>query len=51
VDFDIASGQAYFSGMGWQDINSYGVRDFYLLWEGNFLSYLDMGAYDDIRAS
>lgn len=49
VDFDVASGQAYFSGMGWQDINSYGVRDFYLLWEGDFLSYLDMKVYDDIK--
>ncbi|HCG7110327.1 TPA: DUF2787 domain-containing protein [Vibrio parahaemolyticus] len=51
VDFDIASGQAYFSGMGWKDINNVGVRDFYPLWESNFLSYLDMGAYDEIRAS
>ncbi|MDS1867378.1 DUF2787 domain-containing protein [Vibrio parahaemolyticus] len=51
VDFDIASGQAYFSGMGWQDINSYGVRGFYLLWESNFLSYLDMEAYDDIKTT
>ncbi|EGR1868739.1 DUF2787 domain-containing protein [Vibrio vulnificus] len=51
VDFDIASGQAYFSGMGWQDISSFGVRDFYLLWESNFLSYLDMEAYDDIKTT
>ncbi|HAS8506480.1 TPA: DUF2787 domain-containing protein [Vibrio vulnificus] len=51
VDFDIASGQAYFSGMGWQDINTYGVRGFYLLWESNFLSYLDMEAYDDIKTA
>ncbi|WP_194164252.1 DUF2787 family protein [Agarivorans sp. B2Z047] len=27
------------------------VRSFYTLWESNFLSYLEQGAFDDIRVS
>ncbi|MBR9873169.1 MAG: DUF2787 domain-containing protein [Vibrionaceae bacterium] len=51
VDFDISTGQVYLTGLGWTDIDRCEVRDFYQLWESNFLSYLTMGVYDDIKSS
>ncbi|WP_213866081.1 DUF2787 family protein, partial [Vibrio crassostreae] len=41
VDFDIGNNMAFFTGVGWQAIDAYGVNDFYKIWESNFLSYLD----------
>ncbi|PTP12088.1 DUF2787 domain-containing protein [Vibrio sp. 10N.286.51.C3] len=49
VDFDISNGASFFSGVGWQSIDAYGVNDFYTLWESNFLSYLNMDSYDNIN--
>ncbi|MCI9689789.1 DUF2787 family protein [Vibrio parahaemolyticus] len=51
VDFDMGNSMAFFTGVGWQPIDAYGVSDFYELWENNFLSYLAMGAFDQIKAS
>ncbi|MEZ9053843.1 DUF2787 domain-containing protein [Vibrio sp. 10N.261.49.A5] len=51
VDFDIGNNMAFFTGVGWQAIDAYGVNDFYKIWESNFLSYLDMESYDQIEVS
>ncbi|KGY11723.1 hypothetical protein NM22_13755 [Vibrio tubiashii] len=51
VDFDIGNNIAFFTGVGWQAIDAYGVNDFYLIWESNFLSYLEMDAFDEIKLS
>lgn len=51
VDFDISNNMAFFTGVGWQAIDAYGVNDFYQLWESNFLSYLEMDAFDEIKLS
>ncbi|HAS8502915.1 TPA: DUF2787 domain-containing protein [Vibrio vulnificus] len=51
VDFDIGNNMAFFTGVGWQAIDAYGVNDFYQIWEGNFLSYLEMDAFDEIKLS
>ena len=51
VDFDIGNNMAFFTGVGWQAIDAYGVNDFYRIWESNFLSYLEMDAFDEIKLS
>lgn len=51
VDFDIANQMAFFTGIGWQDIDTSGVNDFYELWESNFLAYVAMDAFDQVKVS
>ncbi|MEZ8013947.1 MULTISPECIES: DUF2787 domain-containing protein [Vibrio] len=51
VDFDVANGQALIAPMGWQSCHNKAIVEFYSLWEGNFLAYLQMGAYDEIKIS
>lgn len=51
VDFDIGNNMAFFTGVGWQAIDAYGVNDFYQIWESNLLSYLEMDAFDEIKLS
>ncbi|MFN1533569.1 DUF2787 family protein [Vibrio jasicida] len=51
VDFDITNNQVFFTYMGWQSIDAYGVNDFYQIWESNFLSYIEMNAFDEIKLS
>lgn len=51
VDFDISNGTAFISGMGWIDINRRDIKDFYRTWESNFLSYLDMDCFDEIKVT
>ncbi|HDY7969274.1 TPA: DUF2787 domain-containing protein [Vibrio vulnificus] len=51
VDFDIGNNMAFFTGVGWQAIDAYGVNDFYQIWESNFLSYLEMDAFNEIKLS
>lgn len=51
VDFDIGNNMAFFTGVGWQAIDAYGVNDFYQIWESNFLSYLEMDVFDEIKLS
>lgn len=51
VDFDIGNNMAFFTGVGWQAIDAYGVNDFYQIWESNFLSYLELDAFDEIKLS
>lgn len=51
VDFDIENNECFFNGIGWQPISTVGVSEFYQMWEGNFLSYLNAEAYDSITLS
>ncbi len=51
VDFDIANGQAFIAPMGWQSCHSQSIVEFYTLWERNFLDYVQMKAYDEIKIS
>ena len=51
VDFDIANGQAFIAPMGWQSCHNQSIVEFYSLWEGNFLAYVQMEAYDEIKIS
>ncbi|QLK44297.1 DUF2787 domain-containing protein [Vibrio owensii] len=51
VDFDIGNNMAFFTSVGWQAIDAYGVNDFYQIWESNFLSYLEMDAFNEIKLS
>ncbi|WP_192888791.1 DUF2787 domain-containing protein [Vibrio bathopelagicus] len=51
VDFDIANGQTFIASMGWQSCDDKSIVEFYSLWESNFLAYLQMGAYDEIKIS
>ncbi|MEZ8863180.1 DUF2787 family protein [Vibrio sp. 10N.247.311.51] len=51
VDFDIANGQTFVAPMGWQSCHDNPIVEFYFLWEHNFLAYLQMGAYDEIKIS
>lgn len=51
VDFDIGNNMAFFTGVGRQAIDAYGVNDFYQIWESNFLSYLEVDAFDEIKLS
>lgn len=51
VDFDISNGTAFISGMGWIDINRRDIKDFYRTWESNFLSYLGMDCFDEVKVT
>ncbi|MBE8575831.1 DUF2787 domain-containing protein [Vibrio sp. OPT18] len=51
VDFDIANGQAFIAPMGWQSCHDKAIVEFYSLWENNFLAYVQMEAYDEIKIS
>ncbi len=47
IDFDFANGCFYSPFLGWKTLrDSEDAIELYTLWEGNFLSYLDMGAFD-----
>lgn len=51
VDFDVANGQAFIAPMGWQSCHDKAIVEFYPLWENNFLAYVQMEAYDEIKIS
>ena len=51
VDFDVANGQALIAPMGWKSCHSQAIVEFYSLWESNFLAYVQMEAYDEIKIS
>ena len=51
VDFDIENGQAFIAPLGWQSCHSEQMVGFYALWERNFLAYLQMEAYDEVKIS
>ncbi|EJY4612587.1 DUF2787 domain-containing protein [Vibrio vulnificus] len=49
VDFDVANGQAFIAPMGWQSCHDKAIVEFYSLWENNFLAYVQMEAYDEVK--
>ncbi len=51
VDFNFSSGTASFSYVPELPITSSEVMEFYSMWESNFLSYIEIGAFDEITVS
>ncbi|MDW2076228.1 DUF2787 domain-containing protein [Vibrio sp. 1863] len=49
LDFDIGNNAFFARYSGWQCLDSHDVREMYKLWEGNFLAYLEMGSFDEIK--
>lgn len=49
VDFDFDNGLATFMFMPPQSISEVDVMDFYQVWEMNFLAYVEMEAFDEIK--
>ncbi len=51
LDFDFGNQVAFTVATGWQSIQSPGIDDLYQLWERNFISYVNMGAFDKVQIS
>ncbi|MFS2263172.1 DUF2787 domain-containing protein [Vibrio vulnificus] len=51
VDFNFSSGTASFSYVPALPITSNDVAEFYSMWETNFLSYVEMGVFDEIKVT
>lgn len=51
LDFDFGNQVAFAITTGWQSIQAPGVDEIYQLWESNFLAYLGMGAFDEIKVT
>ncbi len=51
VDFNFSSGTVGFSYVPELPITSSEVMEFYSLWESNFLSYVEMAAFDEIKVT
>ncbi len=51
VDFNFSSGTASFSYVPELPITSSEVMEFYSMWESNFLSYIGMGVFDEIKVT
>ncbi|EGR4362841.1 DUF2787 domain-containing protein [Vibrio cholerae] len=51
VDFNFSSGTASFSYVPELPITSNDVAEFYSMWETNFLSYVEMGVFDEIKVT
>ncbi|EGQ9522043.1 DUF2787 domain-containing protein [Vibrio parahaemolyticus] len=51
VDFNFSSGTASFSYVPELPITSSEVIEFYSMWESNFLSYVEMGVFDEIKVT
>ncbi|EJN8561012.1 DUF2787 domain-containing protein [Vibrio alginolyticus] len=51
VDFNFSSGTASFSYVPELPITSSEVMEFYSMWESNFLSYIEMGVFDEIKVT
>ena len=51
VDFNFSSGMVGFSYVPELPITSSEVMEFYSMWESNFLSYVEMGAFDEIKVT
>lgn len=49
LDFDIGNNAFFARYSGWQCLDSRDVREMYQLWEGNFLAFLEMGSFDEIK--
>ncbi|ATC58455.1 DUF2787 domain-containing protein [Vibrio anguillarum] len=51
VDFDFANGEVVFQNMQPLPISDMSVMDFYQMWEMNFLAYVGMEAFDEIKVT
>ncbi|HHK8637530.1 TPA: DUF2787 domain-containing protein [Vibrio parahaemolyticus] len=51
VDFNFSSGTGSFSYVPELPITSSEVMEFYSMWESNFLSYVEMGVFDEIKVT
>ncbi|WP_447079492.1 DUF2787 family protein [Vibrio alginolyticus] len=51
VDFNFSSGTASFSYVPELPITNSEVMEFYSMWESNFLSYVEMGVFDEIKVT
>ncbi|ETX22150.1 DUF2787 family protein [Vibrio parahaemolyticus] len=51
VDFNFSSGMVGFSYVPELPITSSEVMEFYSMWESNFLSYVEIGAFDEIKVT
>ncbi|NAW77760.1 MULTISPECIES: DUF2787 domain-containing protein [Vibrio] len=51
VDFNFSSGTASFSYVQELPITNSEVMEFYSMWESNFLSYVEMGVFDEIKVT
>lgn len=49
IDFDFGHGVAYIRYMGEVPITESSVAEFYSMWETNFLSYVGMDCFDEIK--
>lgn len=49
ADFNFTDGMAQFLFTGTFSINDECVSEFWQLWESNFMSYLDMGCFDEVE--
>jgi hypothetical protein len=48
IDFDFGNQVVFSKYLGWQRLNTSVSKELYDLWESNFLSYIDMDAFDQI---
>ncbi|EAP94230.1 hypothetical protein V12B01_07638 [Vibrio splendidus 12B01] len=51
IDFDFGHGVAYIRYMGEVPITESNVAEFYSMWETNFLSYIGMDCFDEIKVT
>ncbi|HCG5526160.1 TPA: DUF2787 domain-containing protein [Vibrio parahaemolyticus] len=51
MDFNFSSGTASFSYVPELPITSSEVMEFYSMWESNFLRYVEMGVFDEIKVT
>lgn len=51
VDFNLAANTLFMAFGEPTPLNTADAQDFYQLWETNFLSYVEMGSYDQIEVS
>ncbi|EDL51453.1 hypothetical protein VSAK1_09173 [Vibrio mediterranei AK1] len=51
IDFDSGHGVAYIRYMGEVPIIESSVAEFYSMWETNFLSYIGMDCFDEIKVT
>ncbi|OBU29684.1 DUF2787 domain-containing protein [Photobacterium kishitanii] len=53
MDFDISNNSWFTSYSSWLSLKTHlqDAKELYQLWEGNFLAYVDMDAYDQIKVS
>ncbi|PMG22530.1 DUF2787 family protein [Vibrio splendidus] len=51
IDFDFGHGVAYIRYMGEVPITEFSVAEFYSMWETNFLGYIGMDCFDEIKVT